>query len=557
MSTIFVPRPLTTRRPIATLSSQGITLFGGAGLLDDALSDDSDATFARQSDGSYGRVRFGNVVLPAGAIVYTVTLKLRARRAVDNAIINASLNGGVVGQLHPPTGGTYLTLSSVPLAAITAAQLAAGIVLDWNASGGQVDISEAYLDVVYTVRPVVTVTGPTGTIGVTQPTVEWQTAAASPQSRYQIKVFSQAQFEGAGFNPAGSRALFDSGVQVGGTNSLTPLVSLVNGGTYRFYVRAAQQVGAQTQYSDWSFSTATVSAIPPPVPTVTPVADNVNARVKLTVVDSTTTGGGGGAYGSGPYGSGPYGGGVGGFAATGGVWKYVTVERSNDGGATWTVVRSVNHTQVFGESFVAYDYESCNGELVQYRARAIGSLGGQDISSDWSAVSAAVAWSSTKTWLKSLTEPTINMTLSIKEVPTLKRRNPQGVFDIPDRTDPIVVSSGRKLSEGTVTFLTMTVQELAGLEQLLNRSEVLLLQTPAVDGWGCKYIACGDVDENRVSRLARHPHRDVVVPFLEVLSPVGEVIGFGVTYNDIAAQYPTYADLAASGLSYNALAGRV
>lgn len=553
-----------TQRPNATIRTSGGTIFGGAPSFHAALSDDNDVTLVRTAEGSLNGVKFASLVLPAGAIVRDVVLRMRLRRAAGG--INdtfASLNGGPADQLTPGNG-VFLTVSTAPKGGFTPAQVAAGIDLFWNAHGpedgsGILDAAEAWLDVTHVPVPTVTITSPGPSTPVTQPPVEWQTTSDFAQSRYQVKIYSQAQYEAPGFTPDLSTPEFDSGAQIGAAGSLVPRsVNLTNGATYRFYVRVAQQVGAQTQYSLWTYVTTTVNATPPPVPTVTPTPDDALARIKLRVVDSSIVVPPGLGFGLGPFGLGPFGG-SGGFFVVGGLlistWQFVTIERTADGGTTWEPVRGATHARVAGESFTAYDYESCNGEDVQYRARAIATAGGSDVASGWSVLSAPVHWSSPYTWFKAPTHPEFNSTVRIEGIPSEKHRNPQGTFDVPGRVDPIVVSAGRKLSEGTVTFVTLTPGELSALQALLDLSEVLLLQTPPEDQWGCRYIAVGDHEENRVSRRSTPTPRQVVCPFVEVLAPIGDIVGFGITWDDVAALYATWDDLAAANPTWNALAG--
>lgn len=510
------------------MSAAAATLFGGAGTLHATLNDNSDTTYVSNGWGA-NKVRFATLAIPAGGLVTAVTLRMRMRRPTSSGFTSAQLDSGTILPFNNAlVGSTWRTDSSVPQNGFTPAQVAAGVTLTWGTgSTGTTSLSEAYLDVTYVALPVVNVTAPSGTTAVTQPTIIWDTTSDFVQSRYQAKIFTQAQYQAPGFSPTYSGAFWDSNIQSGSASSIVPTpINLTNGLTYGFYVRVAQQVGSTTQWSAWDSTTATVAATPPAPPTIVAAPDDLLARVKLTVTDADA-------------------------------WEFVTIERTADG-MHWTPVRGANRSPVFGATFVVYDYESCNSQLVRYRATAIKVTGGQDVASDWSETSSEVQWSSLDTWLKSPIFPSANTTVRINELPSVKFRNPQGVFDVPGRRDPIVVSAARKLMEGQVTFVTVTDLELDLLFTLLDRSEVLILQTPPEDGWDCHYITIGDVDENRVGRLSYLQERLIVCPFVEVLAPateIGATIGGSVTWTDVAALYATWTALATANASWNQLAG--
>lgn len=101
------------------------------------------------------------------------------------------------------------------------------------------------------VPPTATVTAPTGTVLTTTPTVTWTYSdpESNPQSQYQVKIFSLAQYSIGGFNPETSPNTWDSGVTAGAATSRvvgTPLV----GAVYRSYVKVSD---ANAGFGAWSF----------------------------------------------------------------------------------------------------------------------------------------------------------------------------------------------------------------------------------------------------------------------------------------------------------------
>lgn len=515
-----------TLNPASTVTSAGITLFGGAGSLHATLSDGSDATYAHNAAAAFGKVVLDTLAVPTGGVVQFVVLKLRCRRAASPTQINASVNGHTPTTFTPPTGSGWGTLSSVSIAqAISNADLAAGLTLLWlDGPSGTSDIAKAYVEVTYVPLPTLNVTAPTGTIGVSRPTVTWDVTGDYPQERFRVKLFSSAQYSGVGFNVETSTALYDSGEQVGSTDTFVPTFNLSNGVTYRYYVKVAQKVGATTQWSAWDSVQPTVSVSAADVPALTVTPSHLFGNIKIVATNGGSP-----------------------------TWQFVTIERTADGGVTWTAVRNADRAAVTGSTITVYDYESGNAEQVQYRVQSIVSDPAGDIASEWSTPTATTAWTSPGTWLKCPTQPLLNRYIYIESIPSVIRRIPRGVLDVAGRRDPIVVSDTRKLIEGTVTLLTLTDVQADGIRALLDTSETLLLQTPAEDGFGSRYIACGDEDEQRTSRLSTETSRRFVVPFLEVTAPVGEVITFGSTWDDLVAAFADWDAVLAAFPTWNAV----
>jgi hypothetical protein len=152
----------------------------------------------------------------------------------------------------------------------------------------QLRLTEAYVDVEVDTQPTVTAVTITGAASSTRP--GWSCTYTTldddgVQTRIQVRVFSAAQYGASNFSPDTSPATWDSGIMVGaatsGTTGAAPFadphgrlgVDLVNGVTYKWYVRAARDwpgPAGPLWWSDWGVSSATaVSLTPPPTPTLT------------------------------------------------------------------------------------------------------------------------------------------------------------------------------------------------------------------------------------------------------------------------------------------------
>lgn len=191
----------------------------------------------------------------------------------------------------------------------------------------------------------VTVTGPAGSVTTTsRPTVTWSLndPEGDPQERYQVKVFSAAQYGAGGFDPATSSTTWDSTETLDVTARARQVgVDLANGTTYRAYVR----VRTSGQWSTWQYSTFTLALTAPAAPTFAVAVDAMLDRVVLTVTGTHASSS---------------------FPTTAFV-----VEYSDDAGGSWATVRGAGALPGSGTPGptprVAHDHEARPGR--RYRAR--------------------------------------------------------------------------------------------------------------------------------------------------------------------------------------------
>jgi hypothetical protein len=375
---------------------------------------------------------------------------------------------------------------------------------------GVTAVTETFFVLYYAEAPSAHFTVP-GTNGATvadtvRPTVQWSYAAGDlggPQSAYRILLYTQAQTQAAGFVPAVTAAVWDSLTVNSSVASVTVPVNLGNNTTYVAYLAVAQTVGGTTHwasgYATRTFTISIPAASVPARPTVTATADSTNARIGLSVFQSTTP-----------------------------AWDHVVVERSNDDGATWVGVRNGDVDIAVGDTLALYDYESGNGETVVYRAQAqrTSTTGGltQVTVSPWSLSSTPTSWSSTSVWLKSPVFPGFNTTIRLGAFGTFTRSISRGVFPIVGRSRPVVVSDVRQGLEGQMTVAVRSVAELNAIRFMSDVSATVLLQTPPSYNFGSKYLALGDEHEDRINIVASNPYRWVQFDFTEVDSPVADAV---------------------------------
>lgn len=500
--------PTAVLRPNADLQFTGINAVVGAATMWQALSDDSDASYVRLDGvGQYFRLGLTSFTIPttpAGAM--TIAVRYRVRGQVTSGAGSFTQDGHGTNQrfgsgfteVASPWWNT--TTASPPTSALGMTQATVdNLGFDvYNLGGGAQQFSEAYVDVLYALSPSVTALGPTGSITTTSaPAVTWAYAGGTdggPQWAYQVRVFTAAQYGAGGFDPATSAAAFDTGIvyDAGPQATVGPLA---NSTTYRAYVRAAQNISGTPHWSNWSFVGFSISVSAAELTSVVATPDNALGRVQLVINRNTGT---------------P-------------AWTSIEVQRSADGGTTWTFVRGAS-SQAFANPLTIYDYEAPNGVAVQYRARAIYGVPGLVITGAWVS-SSTVTWTNTKAdWLRSLSIPTNSIAIRFNQLPTQTRDRPQGVFPVIGRSDPVVVSDVLRLGSGSFTLVTFTDAEARALVTLLETVGPMLLQLRPSDRWGSRYITVGNVTERRVINLTGGPDRYWDISYTEVAAPADSAV---------------------------------
>lgn len=149
-------------------------------------------------------------------------------------------------------------------------------------------LSELYLDFDIRTLPTVTPVTVTGNDSSTSPTVDWTfnaNADGDKQKQYRVKVFSAAQYGAAGFNPETSVPVWDSGNLTGSATSAVVGASLLNGVTYKAYVRVAIDVNGiwWTGYTASSAFVIQLTPLPTPTMTVTPETTVPQYRNRIAV----------------------------------------------------------------------------------------------------------------------------------------------------------------------------------------------------------------------------------------------------------------------------------
>ncbi len=183
-------------------------------------------------------------------------------------------------------------------------------------------ITEFYVYVYYNVRPTTVVTGPAEGASVTttsSPAVTWTYSDPEGDAKtfHRTKIFNATQYGAAGFDPETSAAIVDSGDVSGTGLSFSYATLLENNVTHRAYVKSKDHL----QWSTWDYNQFTINVTPPGTagstqpgaPSLIVTEQSALARVQLVLDEGTSP-----------------------------TVDWFTIERSEDGGVTWTKVRDAN-----------------------------------------------------------------------------------------------------------------------------------------------------------------------------------------------------------------------
>lgn len=293
---------VATTRPTSLYAAGAWRTQAGATVADATqVNDNSDATYV--TDTAPGTTLVYGMAAPAGvpgfAQLRQFQIRLRDSQAAGTGKIRAWFDGsfqvGPVGGPGPTFSWQSQQVLLTPAAAIATQSAPAEQVLGgsatfnvWarlsikNESGAVEDhrVYEAYVDWTFNEAPVVSavVLSPaTANLLTSRPPIGWTYTDPEndAQERYRVKIFNAAQYGAVGFDPEGAVADWDSGEVYSANPSAVPAFDLVNGTTYKVYVKAAD-AGSGGRYGAWAGSAAFTQAVQlPAAPTVvvTPTVD--------------------------------------------------------------------------------------------------------------------------------------------------------------------------------------------------------------------------------------------------------------------------------------------
>jgi hypothetical protein len=479
---------VTTIRPNGDEGTGAFTPTG-AGTCWQALSDNSDSSYVTASVAGFGGFDLSTFSVPDLAVIHSVTIRARLSAVgLAGERVGVRLWSGAIGG----SSSTAFVYSPTPSGTITTYTLGSFTITPGGTTWtqGAIDaleaelqlatkIHELYLDVAYNQAPTATVTAPTGTSSTnSRPPVQWTYAdpEGDTQERFQVRIFSAAQYGAGGFDPDVSTATWDSGERISGAVTVTP-ASLPDG-TYRAYVQVAD-VGSGGRYGPWDYIGFTVAvADPPTAPDISAAADLPNGRIIIDLTDTNPS-------------------------LDPALTYSATIDRSINAGASWTPVRVAigSAAPTFNPIPIPtagidypnlYDYESPYDGGVTYRAieTADDGAGGELLGSY--GTSSSISFLSDDTWLKDPLSPVRNMVIDLQLPFESRRRMRSTATDTLGSKFPIGRSDGVKGTAGKAVIDTIGSSIQAKLDTLLQSGHTLFLQIPDI---AARYlIVVSDID---------------------------------------------------------------
>jgi len=337
--------------------------------------------------------------------------------------------------------------------------------------------------------PTTDVTGPSGVVGTTSPTVTWThtpgVGAQTGQTFYRIRGYDTGDL---------IVPLYDSGVVPSAASSAV-VGPLDNVRPWRIVVTTAQTTDGVPQWSTGDYTEFTIDVVPALIASIEPTPIPDRGAISLLITRDTAS---------------P-------------MWQAIDVESSYDDGLTWVPVRGATHLSVNGDAWTVIDHEAPNDRNVQYRARASRVSVGETITGPWF-VSPLTSWSLVGSDVI-LVDPdhperTVRVCLSAAPEPLYGRA--VGVFRPVGAQYPVVVSDVLQAPTMSITVVTYTQAESAAFLAVVE-APVLLMQSPARPwGWGSRYVALGQVQQLRTAPTSRKAHRIWLVAMYEVARPADE-----------------------------------
>lgn len=300
-----------TLLPNGTRSGAGDFTVTGAANIHSALNDTADGTSVLRTSTTATRsfvVNLGTYTLAANERVERVRAVVRMARGSAQSKVYVRLGyltDSAAGTIRYAAADQYTGTASIGWVN-GAYRTTAPDGQDWDqarlndlvvkvtdyspTSAGRTTVYEVKVEVEVNVQPTLTVDSPTGTVSDTsRPAIAWtfSDSDGDPQTVYETRVFTAAQYGAAGFDPATSSAVWESGLVSSSDPGVTPGVDLEDGVTHRAYVRAGHAIGSGTFLSAWAYSGFTVDYDAPPAPDLSTAFQSTYNRVSVTAIGHT------------------------------------------------------------------------------------------------------------------------------------------------------------------------------------------------------------------------------------------------------------------------------
>lgn len=503
---------VTTLSPNAV--GAGSTLYaisGGSANIQTALSDNNDVTFIQKSNTIIGSadliMDFGTLTLTSAQRVKQVRLRARCSTPNDSGKINVYLGSRINRQNYFYTGtairgantaattftGPYFTSapdgSDWDQTNINNLRLK---VTEYKDSTDRGKIYELFADVDIAAQPSVgTVSAPTGSVASTTPDITWtyvDSTDNTTQDYAEIKVFSSAQYNAAGWNVNTSTPTWTSG-PIATTDQNSVVGALLVPATYRCYVRVAKDINGTPFWSDWANSEFSVSYTTQSVPSIE-VSWTASLGRAAFIVQGTSLGGS--------------------FTR-----QYHQIQRSDDSGVTYDYIRNGEEITLDASNRgIISDYEAPRGITAYYRARAVGvDSDSNEFPSGWSVIQQVLITNDSTWWFKCIEDATLNQgsVRVLKELDVIVDE-PNTVFRPLGATKPIIIAGPLQGEDGAYNIKTVTETEWDNFYPLLTHQGKLLVQDPFGNQ---KYVRITDRKWTAETQSG-NVYRDITLKYVEI-----------------------------------------
>jgi hypothetical protein len=495
------------------------------GTLTEVLSDADDGTYARSNNpGNRCTFRCEDPAPPAGRLV-SVCPWVRSKKdgyrsakaivctyygdqIVSRGVYLSIPHGAAAGDHELPAhrgchdlGWAYETVTGHKglervIHVMSADDAALGI-SDSSSAAGRAYVYRTYLKLYYLLEatieapdaPTGTITdsqAPTCTVGIATVVEDWQVPADEEpwlcEGDVEYRIYAAADIPGGATEPPSSSLAtplwsdfvrFIDMTYVDGTTptdqdvSIEPDARLENG-DYILFTRVSRDLpeGTRLYWSDWTQNPFTIDVDLPTTPVLAVTTDDAEQCVEIALhVEATAL--------------------YNGDAIT------ALVERSDDGGATWTTVRGCHDVDVVvGDNALASDYEAARGVALAYRARITDVLtsDSSELASDWASDTctgpAIVGWN-----LKVPTDAGLNwLAAPVRQNPQAEQDQIVTLFRPLGRGSAVAVSGASAGEVGTLEITARDAGEIDDLLALIESNAVLYVETAFGDAFYARVV---------------------------------------------------------------------
>jgi len=220
----------------------------------------------------------------------------------------------------------------------------------------------------------------------------------------------------------------------------------------------------------------------------------------------------------------------------------VVVSHRPVGSSRWAQVRG-GRVAVAAGVFVRTvdDYEYSAGASMQYRIQGLSSSEGEpDVIAQTRVVT--VDYVLAHSWIKVISSPHMNTRVQLlRDFTGATRRSRVALYDVQGRRDRVAVTDVHTGREMTIRAVTHTLAARDSLDDALGQGRPIFLHTPAAIPVPTMYAAVGDHSWRPAGPASTRSIFDIAL--IEVAAPPSSVVGVGLTYEVLSAQFATYDDL--------------